>query len=256
MSKMVKLDDEVRAVLLRAEITATSVRLPEQLDRALYVRVDKVLGAAGGKWNRKAKAHVFTTFDPRTMLADVGTAAGIENRQQILQQFPTPPAVADRLVELADVLPEHDVLEPSAGTGAIADALRAAGVRQPVLVEIDEHLVADLRARGYERVLQLDFMLIDRPDECGYGRGFDRIIMNPPFRNRQDITHVSHAFGMLKPGGVLVAVMSPSIDFRSTHAHESFRGLLSEHGEIIERLPRGTFEDTEIETLVVRLQRT
>jgi len=66
--KTVKIDDDVREVLLRCTMTATSVTLPPgQLERALYTRVDKVLKAAGGAWNRKAGAHMFTV-DPRQVL--------------------------------------------------------------------------------------------------------------------------------------------------------------------------------------------
>ena len=35
-----------------------------QLDRALYVKVNKALEAMGGKWNRKAGGHIFSE-DPR-----------------------------------------------------------------------------------------------------------------------------------------------------------------------------------------------
>lgn len=250
MSKMVKIDEDVREVLLRATMTSTSVSLPDQLDRALYMKVDKVLKAAGGAWNRKAKAHLFATFDPRTMLADVATATGIENRQQSLQQFWTPQPIARRLVQIAEVKPGQNCLEPSAGCGAIADELRVAMDGQdPMLIEIDDLLVKGLVERGYTRVLCVDFLLL-RPPQV-----FDRIVMNPPFTGGQDIAHVTRAFDFLAPDGVLVAIMSPSIDFRSTKAHVAFRKLLSAHGEIVERLPRGTFEDTEIETIIVRLQR-
>jgi len=40
------------------------------------------------------------------------------------QLFPTPPELADRMVALADIRPGQRVLEPSAGTGRIIDAIR------------------------------------------------------------------------------------------------------------------------------------
>jgi tRNA G10 N-methylase Trm11 len=41
------------------------------------------------------------------------------------QLFPTPPELADRMVELADIRPGQQVLEPSAGTGRIMMRLAA-----------------------------------------------------------------------------------------------------------------------------------
>jgi 16S rRNA G1207 methylase RsmC len=42
---------------------------------------------------------------------------------------------------------------------------------------------------------QADFL------ECNGDLGtFDRIIMNPPFANADDIKHIMHALKMLKPG--------------------------------------------------------
>ena len=48
---------------------------------------------------------------------------------------------------------------------------------------------------------QADFL------ECNGDLGtFDRIVMNPPFTNGDDIKHIMHALKMLKPGGRLVAI--------------------------------------------------
>lgn len=54
-----RVDDEVLAVLSRAETNGFELKLTGQLDRKLYERTNKVLEAAGGKWSRKAKAHIF-----------------------------------------------------------------------------------------------------------------------------------------------------------------------------------------------------
>ncbi len=39
------------------------------------------------------------------------------------QLFPTPPDLASRMVDAADIRPGHRVLEPSAGTGALLLAM-------------------------------------------------------------------------------------------------------------------------------------
>lgn len=50
---------DVLAVLDVCDTDGRSLRLPGSLERPLYLRTDKVLQAAGGKWSRGAKAHVF-----------------------------------------------------------------------------------------------------------------------------------------------------------------------------------------------------
>jgi phospholipid N-methyltransferase len=116
------------------------------------------------------------------------------------QLFPTPPEIARRVVELADIRPRMAVLEPSAGTGALLDAIsQDASV---TAVEVNAALAESLRAR-YPRaeVRCADFLALG--EELGQ---FDRVVMNPPFGRGADIEHIRHAFRMLKPGGRLVAV--------------------------------------------------
>jgi hypothetical protein len=52
-----RVEDEVLAVLSRAETNGNALTLTGRLDRKMYERTNKVLEAAGGKWNRKAKAQ-------------------------------------------------------------------------------------------------------------------------------------------------------------------------------------------------------
>jgi hypothetical protein len=112
------------------------------------------------------------------------------------QLFPTPPAIARRVVELAEIREGHTVLEPSAGTGnlvrAVLDNCPAARVS---VVEINPTLLGGISAQVMDRRCA-DFL------ECNGDLGtFDRVVMNPPFCRGSDIEHVKHAFGMLKPGG-------------------------------------------------------
>jgi phospholipid N-methyltransferase len=116
------------------------------------------------------------------------------------QLFPTPQDIAQRVVELADIQPGMTVLEPSAGTGALLDAIGThAGV---TAVEINHTLAESLRLRyPLHDVRGDDFLTLG--DELGQ---FDRIVMNPPFDHGSDIGHIKHAFAKLAPGGRLVAI--------------------------------------------------
>jgi len=70
----------------------------------------------------------------------------------------------------------------------------------------------------------------------------DRVLMNPPFEKGQDIDHVRKAFDALKPGGRLVAVMSPGPFFRSDRKAAEFRRWFSGLGGRKVELPNGAFK--------------
>lgn len=108
------------------------------------------------------------------------------------QLFPTPPALARRMVELADVRPGHRVLEPSAGSGRLLQALPTGC--DVTAVEINPTLARQIGARC------ADFLSLAPVAD------FDRIVMNPPFTNAQDVRHILHARQFLAPGCVLVAL--------------------------------------------------
>src|SRR4029079_16220661 len=134
--------------------------------------------------------------------------------------------------------PGHRVLEPSAGTGRLIDS--AALTRwewsgELVAVEVNEALASGLRAKyrpEHAAIHRMDFLT------CNGNLGtFDRIVMNPPFADGQDIDHVRHAFGFLNRGGRLVAIMSEGPFFRSDRKAEDFRAWLeAQHGTAV-RLP-------------------
>ena len=59
-----KISEEILKILAECRIENNTLFLPpEQLDRKTYETVNKCLTDIGGKWNRKAKGHVFD-YDP------------------------------------------------------------------------------------------------------------------------------------------------------------------------------------------------
>ncbi len=151
--------------------------------------------------------------------------------------FPTPKATAERMVRMADIAPGMKVLEPSAGNGNIAEAIKSAGV-SPDVVESSSSLREILEAKGFNLVGS-DFM------DYAEG-GYDRIVMNPPFSNGQDAEHIQHAYELLKPGGKIVAIAGEGIFFRSDAKAQGFRSWLDAHNGESESLPAGTFNDTSL----------
>lgn len=143
--------------------------------------------------------------------------------------FPTPPALVSRLMDLADIQPGQKCLEPSAGKGDLADAMKDKG-GDVVTCEVNSTLCKILEAKGHQ-VINGDFLerfsVTDPTDLIGIVEPpmvkWDAIVMNPPFENLQDIAHIQHAYKLLKPGGRLVSVMSPSAWFRQDTRSRQFR---------------------------------
>jgi len=165
----------------------------------------------------------------------LGTPDPVQNRQAL--------PVADRACEgwaLAD-----SNCRPPACKGDIADAIRATqpDVDLPT-VEFNGDLRAVIEAKGHE-VVGDDFF--------EHQGKHDRIIMNPPFENGQDIDHVRHAFECLKPGGRVVAIMSNGPFFRSDKKSQEFRAWLDDHG-LAEQLPDGSFAHGAFRATGVRTQ--
>lgn len=154
--------------------------------------------------------------------------------------FPTPRPLAARMVELAGVRRGTFMVEPSAGSGWIAEAARDAGCDDLLCIEINHTLVELLKAKGFT-VEQADFL--EHPIEPKA----DSICMNPPFENGQDMAHVRHAYDQLRVGGVLVAILSPAFQFHNSGRAHDFRGWLAGVDcDINEELPSGTFNHSDI----------
>jgi type I restriction-modification system DNA methylase subunit len=219
-----------------------------QLDRKTYLEVNKILEALGGKWNRKEKAHVFpenieSAIDDVVLTGEVDTPISEKKKYQF---FETPVGLARQLVEMADISPGQFVLEPSAGSGRIAEAIRDAGV-MPDCIELNPTLANELQDKGF-LVMADDFLCTETKPL------YDRVVMNPPFSRQQDIDHVSHALDCLKPGGILVAIMSPGIKFRQNKKTTAFLEKLDRYHHEITDLPAGAFKEsgTMVKAIVLR----
>jgi ParB/RepB/Spo0J family partition protein len=241
---------DVLAILARATITGNVLVLPEQLDRETYLRVAKVLTAARGKWDRKAKGHVFP-FDPHELMADAVDRGAVVDAKKTLQFFETPAVLARRMVDLAQLAPGNTALEPSAGLGRIVRELLAARA-EVCAVEIDPTNATALReiARGAppggEGGLQVHQSAFeDWRTACPSAGGlYDAVVMNPPFANNLDMEHIRAAWSHLAPGGRLVAVCSEGPFFRQDAAAAAFRQWLDAIDATTEKLPPETFRES------------
>ena len=232
-----KISDDVANILANSTVEGKKLFLPEgQLDRKLYLSVDKVLKTIGSKWNRKGKAHLFPE-SPENIIEEILQTGEYTDAKKEYNFFETPEPLVEQLIEMTDI-GEGTVLEPSAGRGAIAKFLSCD------CVEMEEGNRKYLDKKGFSLVGK-DFLQFNIP--------YDYIIANPPFSKQQDIDHVSHMIALARKR--VVSVMSASVLFRDNKKTVEFRELINRWGGTITPLPEKTFRDsgTNVNTCVMEV---
>lgn len=222
---------------------------PGQLDRKLYEAVNKALVCAGGKWDRRAQGHVFDG-EAEAAVEPILLTGEITDAKQEFGAFYTPAPLAAEVIRQAEIGPDMLVLEPSCGEGALVGPAVAAGA----FVEAFE-----IRDAAAQKVR------LAWPDDCSVAvadfltitphRGYERIVMNPPFAKLADAKHVLHAERFLAPGGRLVAIMGAGVLFRQDALYVQVRDLVQARGGSITPLPEGAFKSsgTGVNTVLVVL---
>jgi predicted RNA methylase len=232
-----RLTTQVMNIIDASTLDGRSLRLPAgQLDRKTYLAVNAAIEAAGGKWDRKTKTHLFEVL-AADAIDQIIASGGVTTKQE-LQQFWTPDKLADQMIEMASIGAGMKVLEPSAGRGVLALRARFAGAIVTV-VEIGE-CARILEGAFGDRLFKVDFLGLT-PDDIGI---FDRVIMNPPFTRQADIHHVRHAMKFLNANGRLVAIMSGGTMFRENKLAIEFRAEIAALGGVISPLPEGSFKES------------
>ncbi|WP_435112743.1 hypothetical protein [Nocardiopsis synnemataformans] len=260
-----KIPPEVLEVLDNVQVRTDGplLRLPFELHRPLYDKVNRVLIAAGGRWDgsKEARGHRFDRPADQ-VLAQLRTGVFITAREKGF--IPTPPEIAETLVSYVNVGPGSTVLEPSAGTGALVHALVPYGATVHLVESDPDHRPAleALLRDGYAVELHIgDFLSMPAPDPSalfdlnGATQLYDAIVMNPPFHSQ--VHHLLHAWDWLAPGGELAAIVSAGITFRQDRHHDRLRALIIEHGRVVDRLPQDAFaaSGVDVHTVIVRLSK-
>lgn len=196
------------------------------------------------------KAHVQTEFD--LMRETLKQGVQVVSAPQL---FPTPRELAERVADEASIEAGMRVLEPSAGTGMLLGALgggmfgHAPECGEVVAVEINQRLANRLENEFPKTKVFCDDFLALQSDKLGL---FDRIVMNPPFANGQDIAHIKHAYSLLKPKGRLVAICAAG-----SRQKEILLPMVEQSGGIWEPLPANSFmiSGTGVNTVLLTLEK-
>lgn len=157
--------------------------------------------------------------------------------------FPTPEGLTEKKIRLLDIQDGDTICEPSAGLGHMADMVKTLG-HEITCIEIHTGLSEVLREKGHT-VINADFLT--------HTGKYDKILMNPPFENLQDIEHVKHAFSLLNEGGRLVATMA-----NNKQRKPEFLEWVNEHGWYEENPAdsfASAFNPTGVSTITVVLEK-
>ena len=145
--------------------------------------------------------------------------------------YPTPPKVAQQMVAKLSK-DAVNVLEPSAGRGDLAEAIREHGKddrwgrnsRIKVdCIESDPDLAHVLSGKEFP-VVGFDWLTYD--GVCYY----DAIVMNPPFSNGDD--HLLRAWDFLHDGEIVCLLNEETIKNPHTAARQRLAEIISKHGTV------------------------
>lgn len=242
----------VEDILKHCTLEDNILKLPKvQFNKKSYAEAKKWIEEAGGSW-QGGKVQGFTFPFNADRVFSILHEGKRCNLQQEFQFFATPPEVADWLVMLAGGIHEREtVLEPSAGTGAIIDAIHRSC--ENVVVDCFELMpenVEILNKKTNIRLLGEDFTTANL-------QLYDKIIANPPFSRNQDIRHVRKMYNALKPNGTVAAITSCHWRIAKEKECCDFRNWLDQVGGVCYSIDQGEFatSGTMIETLAIVIKK-
>lgn len=216
MLKEYKISNEALEVLKNGVFVDNIYYLPHvKVERSLYNEIDTVLKCLGGKWNRSIQGHVFESdvLNAFNSMIEKGT---IIDWKKTNEYFPTPNILVNEMMGLVNYYRKDKIvfLEPSAGTGGIADSFKVNFPEASInCVEINPMFCCELLKKEYN-VINDDFLNV-KPFPV------DVIIMNPPFSYETE--HIKHAFEFLKIGGQLISITSYSILSKNNKKNKDFK---------------------------------
>ena len=187
--------------------------------------------------------HTITSIE--TMMENLPSQNTRTERQQEFQQFSTPPNLAYAMAWAANLSPNDQVLEPSAGIGGLAVYAHNVGA-DVVLNELDDKRAHVLQRLDIGEVHRLDAYSLSALLPAGVEP--DVVLMNPPFSatggrkiGKKDFgtgaEHLVQALKSLRENGRLVAILPGGRDTGSGMSmnapkYRGFWNMIAEHYDI------------------------
>ena len=215
-----------------------------------YKAFRRILTALRGRYEIGGRHYL--DFDARDLLAEI-LSIGKLPKHNPFQLHQTPAEIVSMMLELCPLdfirwkIKENrpvQLLEPSAGLGAISETLRAAlpGARLD-LYEIDYLNRRVLQEKGFS-LAGCDWLAE------ATNASYDLVVMNPEFRAEAYLRHIEKAYDCLKVGGFLATIVPVGFLSSTSTLANKLRETFAEQCWEIE--PIGSpFEGVDIECLIV-----
>jgi len=163
--------------------------------------------------------------------------------------FPTPEPLIEQMFGMVKIYENDTILEPSAGLGHIAGAIKQRYPENALdVVEYNHSLFEVLKKKDFNAECA-DFLTTSKT--------YDVILMNPPFEKNQDIDHVMHAYKLLNEGGRMVAIMAGNKNGQSKKIKE-FAEFVENNGYMVQNEEgsfKNSFRNTGVNTVTVYLEK-
>lgn len=168
--------------------------------------------------------------------------------------YPTPDnVIREMIAPYKERMPKLQILEPSAGSGAILDYLTKDGYyrckkENLYAIEPNQNLVYILQGKGY-RILADDFLTY-KPMHS-----FDLILMNPPFSNGDE--HLLHAWEIMQTGDICCLLNAETIKNPYTQRRKLLKQIVEQNGsvEYLGNCFRNADRKTAVDVAMVRLHK-
>ena len=259
--KKVMLTDFQKSIISECNITSTwVVRIPTISDKE-YDELVWAFRVIGGTWSEQQGGFVFAS-DPtqaiKTLLEKGEYIISPEEQtREDVQFYETTEKDAAFLASLANLQSGDVVLEPSAGHGRLlatfpedVSAIVVEFLQENYEVLVEKHRNGEFRTKEIT-FYHGDFLAVN-------GLKYNKVVMNPPFSNFQDLRHVVHAYSMLEVGGTLVAIIGSNSMIRSQYnkeAGEYVKILRTAKSFELIPLPSCSFVEsgTTVDTVIIKL---
>jgi len=144
----------------------------------------------------------------------------------------TPDNIADLMVELSEIPVYSRILEPSAGKGAIIRSINKYFQKYEIkpnisVCEMNEDNKYYLGKDFDVHFISHDFLKINNDLK------FDRIIMNPPFKNGSDIKHIQKVYNHLNKNGILTVLLHRFWIDSEESVYSDFRNWILKRGRFL-----------------------
>jgi hypothetical protein len=214
----------------------------------------RIMLALGGTWKTGGKkapgGFRFPDDLDAAELVRLAKETGEITDPKAAQYFWTSDELADELAAFVAPVASGRYLEPSAGKGALAQALKRQCAELPghaidCIEPLDENRKA-LLASGFS-LIGHDFLVVDPL------RLWDGCILNPPFSGQADCRHILKAIECVRPGGRVAAIASAGVQYRQNKLTQQFREELARHGAEVIANPEGSFAHADTLVRTVRI---